>query len=232
MSSGWIDLPIHRLPTVSVYSLLPSAVSNLGFVYGVVMDEGANPSGIYYSDGSTWILITDASGTGSITDGLNVGTGAQVFKDKVGQTLRFRTLTGTGATITQSTDEINIQPNFADSASPGFSTGRDGPLTVGDWLLYNSVPSNKVGLPILVTSPIITTIAAMLGSTDTVDFEIYEHDGTTFTLVYTFSMTAQRRKTTTGLSVSLTSGKVIGVKLASGSVSNGAGLALTLSGGT
>ena len=47
--------------------------------------------------------------TGEPNTAANVGTGAEVFKDKVGETLNFRSIVqGTGITVTQSTNEITI----------------------------------------------------------------------------------------------------------------------------
>ena len=48
--------------------------------------------------------------TGEPNTAANVGTGLGVWKDKIGETLNFKTLTDNGTTITQSTNEIAIGP--------------------------------------------------------------------------------------------------------------------------
>ena len=64
-------------------------------------------------------LVDVASGGGSggeANTGTNVGTGASVFKDKLGVALRFKTITGSGqATVTETEDTINIE--VADSGN-------------------------------------------------------------------------------------------------------------------
>jgi len=64
---------------------------------------------IVTSDDDEIFIATEALGTGDITGGLNTGTGSQVFRDKSGQNLRFRTLTaGSNITITPNVDDITI----------------------------------------------------------------------------------------------------------------------------
>jgi hypothetical protein len=68
------------------------------------IDSGA---GISLSVGGGGELIITNSATGETNSGANVGTGAQVFKDKSGVNLRMRSLVqGSGITITQNADEI------------------------------------------------------------------------------------------------------------------------------
>lgn len=48
-------------------------------------------------------------GGGESNTGANVGTGAEVFKDKSGVSLRFRSITGAGGiTVTENANEIEI----------------------------------------------------------------------------------------------------------------------------
>lgn len=232
MTSGWVDLPFRRIPTVAVFSLLPDAASNVGAVYAVVLDEGGNPSGIYYSTGSSWILITDSTGTAGITGAINVGTGAQVYKDTVGADLRFRTLIGTNMSVVQNANDITLTPLFANSASPGYTWGIPGIQTAGTWLHNDGQASNLSGRAVQFASPVIKTIGLRSGALDTYNLGIYEHDGTTYTLVYTATVTASRAEDITGLSVALTQGKEIAVRITSGTVTDGLVVSLTLSGGT
>lgn len=52
----------------------------------------------------------EISTTGEPNDGVNIGSGSEVFESKVGENLRFRTLTSsnTSLAINQSADEIDI----------------------------------------------------------------------------------------------------------------------------
>jgi hypothetical protein len=55
-------------------------------------------------------------GGGSITAGLNLGTGAQLYKDVLGTLMRFRTLVaGSGITITTAPDELTISETIIPS---------------------------------------------------------------------------------------------------------------------
>lgn len=253
MPYGWTDLPVRTYPEVDVYADLPSPSTVSGKIYVVKNTTGIWPlrksAGFWLSDGATWRYLGDfdpayimnlyeanptALGVTAVQNGENLGGGHEVFKQKDAEkNLEFRTMVaGAGQSIQTVGDTLVLRPLFSASASPGFTFGRDGPLVVGDWLLVDSAPSNKFGRPIQLTSPTITTASLRMGAADTASFEIYEHDGTTFTLKHTVSATASRAVDTTGLSVAITQGKELGVKVSAGSVSNGAGIVLTLSGGT
>lgn len=64
------------------------------------------------------------------------------------------------------------------SASPGFSFGKSGIVSAGDWLLRSgAVPSNKTGVTIGIENPAVYQIACSNSEVDTYDVTIYEHDG-------------------------------------------------------
>lgn len=108
------------------------------------------------------------------------------------------------------------------SASPGFSLGRSGNTVSGTWLLRTgSIPSNKTGLPIGITSPIITSIQVGNEDISTFDVEIYEHDGNeiNLTLLTTVSIIAARTAIFT-VSVPATYGKQIAALISSGTCKN------------
>ena len=67
-------------------------------------------TGINLSSTATEITVASTgAGTGDITNGINTGAGANVFRDKNVADLRYRTLTaGTNVTITQNVDDITI----------------------------------------------------------------------------------------------------------------------------
>lgn len=82
-------------------------------------------SGVTIVTGVDDVTISATGGAGDITGGTSVGTGRNVFKDKLGSTLRFRTLVaGTNVTITEGTNEITI------AAAGGGATVSDASETV------------------------------------------------------------------------------------------------------
>jgi hypothetical protein len=103
-----------------------------------------------------------ATDTGEVNTASNVGTGEDVFKQKVGVDLEFKTLTaGTGVTLTAGTNDVTIAASggagsyFKDSViitsnSNNFNSGipTDIPLMTytitqdGDYILYAVVNSN------------------------------------------------------------------------------------------
>ena len=232
MSSGWVDLPFRGIPTVAVFSLLPDPAASVGAVYAVILDEGANPSGMYYSSGASWDLITDSTGTTSITGAINVGTGSQVYKDTVGQDLRFRTLIGSNMSVVQNANDITLTPLFANSASPGYTWGIPGAQTSGTWLHNDGQSSNLAGRAVQFASPVIKTVGLRSGAADTYNLGIYQHDGTTYTLLYTIVTVGSRAEDIIGLSVAVTQGKELAVRLTSGTITDGLVVSLTLSGTT
>jgi hypothetical protein len=65
-------------------------------------------SGFYYYNGAAWTAV-GGGGSGEANTASNVGAGANVWKDKVGVDLRFRSfVAGDGIGITQNTNDITI----------------------------------------------------------------------------------------------------------------------------
>ena len=114
-------------------------------------------------------------------------------------------------------EEINTK--LADSASPGFTWGRSGNVNSGAWLLNDTVPSNLAGRTIALTSGLIKKIMISNENANTFVVGIYEHNGVTYTQLTTVSMTAQRSKQQL-VSVAITLGKELAVKIESGSCKN------------
>ena len=108
------------------------------------------------------------------------------------------------------------------SASPGFSFGRSSTTGAGTWLLrVGSIPSNKTGVPMGISSPSITNIQVGNEDVSTFGVEVYEHEGNevNLTLLTTVNVVAAR----TGIfsvSVPATSGRQLAVKISSGSGKN------------
>jgi hypothetical protein len=108
------------------------------------------------------------------------------------------------------------------SASPGFTWGKSGNVANNTWLLNESVPSNKAGRTVILNSPIITKIFSASEDADTYDLEVYEHEGdeTNLTLLTTLSVVASRTGDSGTVSVAVTSGRQLAVKLVNGSGKN------------
>lgn len=114
---------------------------------------------------------------------------AKIFKSLVARAIPFdNLLNGFNSTnVQEAIEEIGA------SASPGFSFGRDGGLSSGTWLRRpGSVPSNRAGVTVDITNPVITRIAAANRNVETYDIEIYEHEGNevNLTLLGTVTVTA------------------------------------------
>jgi hypothetical protein len=83
---------------------------------------------LYVGDYLDDILFNMSSGTTGTT-GLNVGGGVEVFKDKVAETLRFRTINGTnGISVTGTSNNIII--SFTGSSGGGTITGATNGLNI------------------------------------------------------------------------------------------------------
>jgi hypothetical protein len=108
------------------------------------------------------------------------------------------------------------------SASPGFICSRKGVTSSGTWLESDGIPTNTVGIPILLNNPTLTAIIATNETASaTFTVEIYEHDGTTFTLIDTLTVTSSRSdKKVLTTPASLTSEQELAVKISSGTAKN------------
>ena len=108
------------------------------------------------------------------------------------------------------------------TSTPGFSFGRGGNAAANSWYINNEVPSNLVGIPIGTSNSEITEIWCGSENTDTYDVEIYEHEGdeVNLTLLTTVSIVANRTQNFTGLTVSVTTGRQIAVKIVNGNAKN------------
>lgn len=108
-----------------------------------------------------------------------------------------------------------------DGASSGFVFGKNGTSPSGTWLINNDVPSNQVGLPVAFDNgEVDRVIVRNSNDTATFDVEVYEHDGTTFTLVTTVSVSSARGNIAEGIGYSTTKGKELAAKVSSGSARN------------
>ena len=106
------------------------------------------------------------------------------------------------------------------SASPGFTWGASGNIPSGTWLLNDTVPSNKSGRAIFLTSATLEQVFVRVENSTTVGIGVYEHDGVTFTLLTTVNLVATRAGDFPIASLALTSGKELAMKVESGSAKN------------
>lgn len=106
------------------------------------------------------------------------------------------------------------------SASPGFSWGRSGSINSGTWLQNETVPSNLAGRAFPLYNGELVQMTVANDGINTFNASLYEHDGTTYTLLATVSLTAQRSKTDSFTGVIITQGKELAVQITSGSCKN------------
>lgn len=116
------------------------------------------------------------------------------------------------------TEEI-VRQKTESSASPGFSFGRSGNVSSGAWLQCETVPSNVTGRHVFLKGAKIKKIFVSNESANTFNIGIYEHDGTTYTLLTTVSLTAERKKDFT-VSIDITYNLELAMQVTSGSCKN------------
>lgn len=107
------------------------------------------------------------------------------------------------------------------SASPGYTFGKDGNATLGTWLRNENVPSNKAGRRVAIFDPIIRQISASCELVGTFNLGIYTHDGNevNLTLVDTLNIVAARGATK-DVEITIAQNKQIAVRVDSGSTQN------------
>jgi hypothetical protein len=108
----------------------------------------------------------------------------------------------------------------ATSASPGFTWGRTGNTSSGTWLLNDGVASDKTGRVIFLDNAKLEAVYVSNELAGTFDVEVYEHNGTTYTLITTVSLVATRAATFSVASLSLTKNKEVAMKVVNGSAKN------------
>jgi hypothetical protein len=112
------------------------------------------------------------------------------------------------------------------SASPGFTFSSSGNTTANTWLEVGNVPSNKTGINFPLYNGDLFQISVSNENVNTFDIELYEHDGTIFTLITTVSIIAQRSNVfnsttwTPAGPKAITQGKELAAKLVNGSAKN------------
>jgi hypothetical protein len=117
-------------------------------------------------------------------------------------------------------EEVNS--TVGNTASPGFTWGRSGHVSVGAWLQNETVPSNKSGRTMFLNNAIIKKVFVANEDPDVITIEIYTHDGDEVNLTLIGSVTtAALRSNTFSTSFSIPLNKQIAVRLASASANGG-----------
>jgi len=115
----------------------------------------------------------------------------------------------------------NFSNKFAVSASPGFTWGKSGNITAGTWMENDTVPSNVSGRAVYIYNATIQAVYVRCENAATFDIEVYEHDGTTYTLVHTTNVVAVRAFDEIIVTPpSVTNGKELAIKIVNGSCKN------------
>lgn len=101
----------------------------------VILKEGSNFTMSVSGDTITMSASGGSGSTGETNEGLNLGSGAQVFKEKSDTTFHFRTLEDAGiVTITQGTNDITISATEVD----GSITNEIQTITISNDTIYLS----------------------------------------------------------------------------------------------
>lgn len=132
-------------------AVIASKIADATITFIKLAQNGATPGQVIQWNGSAWIPVTLA--LGEVNTGLSLGTGADVYKEKVGVQLRFRSiLKGTNITIDQEDDELVINAScpcstnlFQDGAIVRFT--EEHCATVQKWQYWDPVESAWVVFP-------------------------------------------------------------------------------------
>ena len=108
------------------------------------------------------------------------------------------------------------------SASPGFSWGRSGNLSTSTWLRNEGVNSNRSGRTVTFNTPEINRIFTSTEDLDTYTITIYEHEGDqiNLTALTTLSVVASRTGDSGNISIPVTSGRQLAIRITSGTARN------------
>ncbi|MBR19919.1 MAG: hypothetical protein CMA64_07220, partial [Euryarchaeota archaeon] len=90
------------------------------------IQSAANNQSLVYDSSQNAFINANISVTGTVTGGLNAGTGSQIFKSLVGTDLNFRSLVaGTGVTLTQNANDITLSATGTVSTAGNLGTGKN-----------------------------------------------------------------------------------------------------------
>jgi hypothetical protein len=107
------------------------------------------------------------------------------------------------------------------SSGNSLAWGRAGTANKNTWLINESIPSNVTGRNIFRSGSKLTNVYVASDNSTTYTLELYEHDGVTYTLLTTLTVTALRSASfVLSPSISLTQGKELAIKIGNGSAKN------------
>ena len=109
------------------------------------------------------------------------------------------------------------------SASPGFTFSSPGNASPNTWMQVGAVISNKTGINFSLYNGELFQLSVSNENINTFDVELYEHDGTTFTLLTTVSVVAARSDTFDSGdfgTVNITQGLELAAKIVGGNAKN------------
>lgn len=114
-------------------------------------------------------------------------------------------------------DSDNVQEAIEEigaSASPGFSWGRSGELSIGTWLLNESVPSQRSGRVISLDNPVVARVYVTNRNIATYEVSFYEHDGNQSGLTFLGSVNVvSARGAAFSVNVSISSGRQLATRI-------------------
>ena len=117
-------------------------------------------------------------------------------------------------------EEVNDK--IIDVASPGYVFTKSGTVK-NAWLSVGIVPSNVTGINFGFFNGILSSMTVANQNVNTFDVQLFEHDGTVFTLLTTISLVAVRADefdaTDFGV-INVTKGKELAVKVSTGTGKN------------
>ncbi len=89
------------------------------------IQSAANNQSLVYDSSQNAFINANISVTGTVTGGLNAGTGSKVFKSLVGTDLNFRSLVaGTGVSLTENANDITLSATGTVSTAGNLGTGK------------------------------------------------------------------------------------------------------------
>ena len=112
-----------------------------------------------------------------------------------------------------------VRQKASASASPGFTWGRSGSISSGAWLQNDTVPSNITGRHTFLHNARIKKVFVSNEVPNTFTLDIYEHDGTTYTLLTTKTI-ASLRKSDFTVDIPITYNKELAMQIGTGSCKN------------
>jgi hypothetical protein len=129
--------------------------------------------------------------------------------------------TGTGNQDDRAVTFKDLYAWVGATASPGWTWGRSGNVPNNTWLLNDTVPSNKAGRVVYLTSGVVKRVVVANEDASVFSLAFYHHDGNevALTLLGTVTTTAVRSNSF-NVSWAVPAGKQVAVKVSANSAKN------------